>query len=588
VNSSHPKAFDLMDLLDAQDLPLKNRVGKSGFYAPASVGHSRESGDPKAGFPIKSFGNDKSSETAIALIPQEPLKDGEQYRFHFDMSRCIGCNCCVVACNEQNGNPADVNWRRVGEIEGGTYPDTKRYHLSMACNHCLDPSCLTGCPTDAYVKLSDGIVKHKAEECIGCGYCTWNCPYGVPQYNPERNIVTKCDMCHSRLKDGQMPACVAACPESAIQIEKVNVKEWRENHRLADAPFVPDSEMTISTTRITLPADVPVEMIKGNRHQIEPEKPHTSLIFLTTLTQLAMGGFFTLWLADFLSKFVSHFNPMKSFLPFGAVGMLAVTAIALLAAVFHLGRPLYAYKALRMWKRSWLSREVLLFAIFSHAGALYASLQLAIYYWALSIPGLLMTALGALVVLSGFAGVYASAKLYLVPARPAWNTIRTPLRFFLTGFVTGPLFGLVVYAFYVRTQTPHYVIAYFQAPAVTFLLISMVAGIVQLVVLLSRLFHLRESVSDELYGAMFLLIHRFKRLFLVRLVLLGLGAFLFPFLLIYLLSLGGLPHTGFIGLSLACFTFAAAGEWIGRYLFFVTVVPKNMPGSFFMKNGSGH
>ncbi len=54
----------------------------------------------------------------IALPP--PPGPGEQYRFHFDMTKCIGCKCCVVACNEQNGNPADILWRRVGEIEGSS------------------------------------------------------------------------------------------------------------------------------------------------------------------------------------------------------------------------------------------------------------------------------------------------------------------------------------------------------------------------------------------------------------------------------------------------------------------------------------
>ena len=81
-----------------------------------------------------------------------PPGPGEQYRFHFDMTKCIGCKCCVVACNEQNGNPADILWRRVGEIEGGAYPDTLRHYLSMGCNHCLEPTCMTGCPVDAYSK----------------------------------------------------------------------------------------------------------------------------------------------------------------------------------------------------------------------------------------------------------------------------------------------------------------------------------------------------------------------------------------------------------------------------------------------------
>ena len=346
--------FNLIDLLDRENLPLKNRIDAQGKYSPSR------------------FQN---------LIPYSPLEMGEQYRFHFDMTLCVGCQCCVVACNEQNNNPAEVNWRRVGEIEGGIYPDTKRFHLSMACNHCLDPSCLEGCPTDAYIKLENGIVKHREEECIGCGYCSWNCPYGVPQFNPDRRIVTKCDMCHSRLKDGELPACVAACPEGAIQIEKVNIAEWRENHHQADAPYVPDSGMTISTTRITVPKNMPAEVLRGNRHRVEPEHPHTSLIVMTVLTQLAVGGFMTLWSFDFLSHWVGFLKPLRDFLPYGAGGMLVVTGVALLAAVFHLGRPLHAWKALRMWKRSWLSREVLLFALFSNAGAAYAALQLARRFW---------------------------------------------------------------------------------------------------------------------------------------------------------------------------------------------------------------
>ncbi|HSU20241.1 MAG TPA: hypothetical protein VLI45_10910, partial [Acidobacteriaceae bacterium] len=72
-----------------------------------------------------------------ALIPDRPLEAGEQYRFHFDMTRCIGCRSCEIACNEQNGNPAEIKWRRVGELEGGVYPFTQRTYLSMGCNHCL-------------------------------------------------------------------------------------------------------------------------------------------------------------------------------------------------------------------------------------------------------------------------------------------------------------------------------------------------------------------------------------------------------------------------------------------------------------------
>src|SRR5262245_44726148 len=105
---------------------------------------------------------DRSPAASLAArMPDRPLGPGEQYRFHFDMGAGIGCKSCVVACNEQNGNPAALNWRRVGEIEGGWYPNAARHYVSMGCNHCLEPTCLAGCPVDAYSKDPvTGIVRH--------------------------------------------------------------------------------------------------------------------------------------------------------------------------------------------------------------------------------------------------------------------------------------------------------------------------------------------------------------------------------------------------------------------------------------------
>ena len=538
----------LFEMMDAYNLPLKNRVNKEGYYAPSGP-----------------------------LIPSEPLAEGEQYRFHFDMSLCVGCQCCVVACNEQNNNPASVNWRRVGEIEGGVYPDAKKFHLSMACNHCLDPACLTGCPTDAYVKdPKTGVVRHKAEECIGCRYCTWNCPYGVPQFNEERGIVTKCDMCHSRLADGMAPACVAACPEKAIRIEKVNVAQWLENHAEADAPHMPDSGITISTTRLTLPEVMPKETLRLNRHRVVPEEPHTSLIVMTVLTQLAAGGFVTLWLGG------------EEFLVFGASGIFVVTGLALTAAIFHLGRPFYAYKALRMWRRSWLSREILFFAIFSFSGAAYAALHLAGYFFHWKTPGALLASIGGIAAFSGMAGIYASAKIYMVPARPSWNTLRTPLRFFLTGFILGPLFSLVVYGLHLmflgRDLTRDGL-----GPVLGWLSISAFAGFSQLLVLFARLFQVNEGKDPELYDSALLMTRRFRVHFLVRIGTLALNSFALPFFFLSsFLTSDVVSGKGMVVFASISFLIALSSEFLGRYLFFVTVVPKNMPGAFFTEGGGKH
>ena len=150
------RARDLCDSRGRLPLPLLERATPDGLTfaltrrnvsalrLPAAAGVAlRESGPPSRRlYPIAGGG----------LMPSVRRVPASNARFHFDMKKCIGCKCCVVACNEQNGNPAAINWRRVGEIEGGWFPRPTRSYLSMGCNHCLEPTCLSGCPVDAYTK----------------------------------------------------------------------------------------------------------------------------------------------------------------------------------------------------------------------------------------------------------------------------------------------------------------------------------------------------------------------------------------------------------------------------------------------------
>jgi formate dehydrogenase iron-sulfur subunit len=375
------------------------------------------------------------------LIPDRPLAEGEQYRFHFNVTKCIGCRSCEVACNEQNGNPADILWRRIGEIEGGTYPNTHRHYLSMGCNHCLDAECVKGCPVDAYTKDPiTGIVLHSADACIGCQYCVWNCPYSVPQFNAARGVVGKCDMCHGRLTDGLEPACVNACPEAAIEIEIVDKTSWRIDYAAAESPGMPAAGLTISTTRITLPPSAEAKLERVDIGRIQPEHAHPSLVFMTTLIQAATGSLIFGLLCNAAQ-------------PLFLTLLLFVTIVALNISVFHLGRPAYAWRALKMWRRSWLSREVLCFALFFAALTAFTALS-----WLMVLPSALtkaihapwlqqihalpyaaqaLTTLGWIAALFGIVGTIASAYIYLVPARPAWNMIHTPIDFILSGALLG-------------------------------------------------------------------------------------------------------------------------------------------------------
>jgi len=478
--------------------------------------------------------------TPASRMPLRAPGPGEQYRFHVDMGKCIGCKCCVVACNEQNGNPAAINWRRVSEIEGGWYPRAERSYMSIGCHQCLDPTCLQGCPVDAYKKdAATGIVLHSADACIGCQYCTWNCSYGVPQYNPERGVVGKCDMCHSRLGLGQSPACVSACPSGAIQIEIVNIKSWRDATTAAaslTATGLPSGDQSLSTTRMTLPANLapnakPVDLV-----HVQAGEPHWPLVVMMVFTQLSVGTFATIWLLQLAGAFAK--------LGVAASISLLVAVLALGASTLHLGRPVYAYRAIKMWRRSWLSREVLLFSGFSAVACLYAAAL-----W-LQWPG--GAVLGGLTIALGFAGVTASACIYRVPSRPAWNTPLTLVQFNLTALTLGPLFAAATGA---------------GSPRRLAVAAATMAG-AQIVVLAIKFFNLAAGDTIELKASSKLLATTFRGPLIARGVLLALGAIALP-----------LFTSQATALWLA-FVLALAAETIGRYLFFVSAVPKHLAAPY--------
>jgi len=471
------------------------------------------------------------------LIPERPLAAGEQYGFHFDMTKCIGCKCCVVACNEQNGNPAAINWRRVGEIEGGHYPHTQRHYLSMGCNHCIEPSCMTGCPTEAYTKnIVTGIVEHSADACIGCQYCTWNCSYGVPQYNAERGVVGKCDLCQHRLSDGMAPACVDACPEGAIAVEIVNIAQWRADYLPANAPGLPSAADSISTTRITLPANMPPDIGRVDTQRLVLELPHTPLVIMLVLTQLALGAFGVLALLDLFGH-VAH-------LWMSALATLGLAGISLGASTLHLGRPIYAWRAMRGLRHSWLSREVLGLSLFAGVAASYAMALL------MDLPGRAMVGLATL--LCGVAGVACSARIYVVRARPAWDSGYTIAEFFSTALLLGPMF--------VRAM------AVSDASWIGWAAAS--GGAAQLVTQAMKFLWLARAGNFELRASSLLLSGSLRRAFLIRLGLLVAAGIVAPLVC-------GRPAS-----LAAAFLLSLTGEMIGRWLFFVSVVPKNMAAPF--------
>ena len=142
-----------------------------------------------------------------------------------DVSRCVGCGACVVACQDQNdifpekGQPA---FRRIYQMEDANGAETVIQYFSAGCRHCEDSPCLIGCPTGAiYRDEKTQAVCIDRDRCIGCHSCALACPFGVPRYDADDKMY-KCTMCSERVKAGLKPACVKVCPFGALRYEDPN------------------------------------------------------------------------------------------------------------------------------------------------------------------------------------------------------------------------------------------------------------------------------------------------------------------------------------------------------------------------------
>ena len=155
-----------------------------------------------------------------------------------DITRCIGCRKCEIACNAHNRLPhqdfSDMtpldHYRRpdyasytVVNRHHGRDLDQEghRFHINVKeqCRHCLKPACASACVVGALSKTDSGPVVYDERKCIGCRYCMIACPYQIPAYedhDPVAPRVRKCTFCSDRIDAGKMPACATLCPTQAI------------------------------------------------------------------------------------------------------------------------------------------------------------------------------------------------------------------------------------------------------------------------------------------------------------------------------------------------------------------------------------
>lgn len=499
------------------------------------------------------------------LIPLERPKQGQQYAFEVDLDRCTGCKACVTACHTLNGLDEGELWRSVGLLHGGTADAPAQQNVTTACHHCVEPACMHGCPARAYEKDPiTGIVKHLDDQCFGCQYCTLMCPYDAPKYNDSRGIVRKCDMCSDRLTRGEAPACVQACPSGAISIRIVEqiaiVQSSDARQFLAGAPA---PEHTIPATRYHTRRGIPGNMLPVDFYTTRAEHSHPSLVVMLILTQLSAGAFALAWLGE-------HAFGWRLGRPLAqALLATAVALLAMVASVFHLGRPWRAYRGVLGWRTSWLSREAIAFALFAALvmawGALGAAKLLPDGRYQVALVGI-APAVRLAAVAAGMLGVLCSVMVYVVTRREQWSPIRTGIGFFGTALLLGSAAVLIASYADHAPETP--------SPVKPFLWFIVAIAGVKIALESAALLHFRDRQTSAHKRVAKVMLGELAFATKTRFWLLAWGGLVFP----SSLAIVRVPEHAAHPLAVAMFVLLFASEFMERYLFFRAAPPSRMPG----------
>ncbi|MBI4292146.1 MAG: dimethyl sulfoxide reductase anchor subunit [Betaproteobacteria bacterium] len=392
----------------------------------------------------------------------------KRYGMVVDLNRCVGCQTCTTACKHANDTPPGVQWRRVLDVEQGSFPNVERLFLVTGCQHCAEPPCVPVCPTGATRQRADGLVTMNYDTCIGCASCAVACPYQARTivhemagyYGGERTVqekrvahedrigvANKCTFCIERIDEAGAsglvpgvdpevtPACSVACIAKAIRFgdfadpaSEVSqlVKDNRSFQMHAELGTNPQIrylyEIPAGTPgRKADPDDIddeamsdPSNPLVGARQPFWDYRAAMNFIIGGMSSGLAIVA----WLASLAGMFDAQ--TLRSVLVVAAILM----AVGLFFVFLKLGRKLRFIRVISRPQSSWMTRETWFVAVFYPAVA-------ANFVWPHPVLGALaaFAALGFLICQGRM--VYASKGI------PAWRMPIVPWMLIATGVFEG-------------------------------------------------------------------------------------------------------------------------------------------------------